>query len=260
VSAVTVIDRNNGLTPRAFDRPGTGANDPLMKTKLARLQAETGRRNAQEQIEFVLREEFAGETAVVSSFGSESAVLLHMVAEVDPTTPVLFINTGKLFGETLRYRDRLQDLLGLGDIRTLAPHPADRAAKDPDGTLWARDTDACCNFRKVIPIRRALEGFAAQITGRKRFQTQARAEMRAVEYFDGRFRFNPLSDWTQGDLEAYIARHNLPRHPLVDDGYPSIGCMPCTRRVHVGESYRDGRWSGLDKDECGIHGVDGEGI
>jgi len=260
VSVATVIDRNKGLTPRAFDLPGTGANDPLIKAKLARLQAEMGRRNAQEQIEFVLREEFAGETAVVSSFGSESAVLLHMVAEVDPTTPVLFINTGKLFAETLRYRDRLQDLLGLGDIRTLAPHPLDRAAEDPDGTLWARDTDACCNFRKVIPIRRALEGFAAQITGRKRFQTQARAEMRAVEYFDGRFRFNPLSDWTQADLEAYIGRHNLPRHPLVEDGYPSIGCMPCTRRVHAGEAYRDGRWSGLDKDECGIHGVDGEGI
>ena len=260
MSVATVIDRSKGLTPRAFDLPGSGANDPLIKARLTRLQAEAGRRNALEQIEFVLREEFAGETAVVSSFGSESAVLLHLVAEVDPTTPVLFINTGKLFAETLRYRDRLQDLLGLGDIRTLAPHPADRAAKDPDGTLWARDTDACCNFRKVIPIRRALEGFAAQITGRKRFQTQARAEMRAVEYFDGRFRFNPLSDWTQADLEAYITRHNLPRHPLVEDGYPSIGCMPCTRRVHVGEAYRDGRWAGLDKDECGIHGVDGEGI
>ena len=260
MSVATVIDRNKGLTPRAFDLPGSGANDPIIKAKLARLQAEAGRHNALEQIEFVLREEFVGETAVVSSFGSESAVLLHLVAEVDPTTPVLFINTGKLFAETLRYRDRLQDLLGLGDIRTLAPHPADRAAKDPDGTLWARDTDACCNFRKVIPIRRALEGFAAQITGRKRFQTQARAEMRAVEYFDGRFRFNPLSDWTQADLEAYITRHNLPRHPLVEDGYPSIGCMPCTRRVHVGEAYRDGRWAGLDKDECGIHGVDGEGI
>jgi len=260
VSVATVIDRSKGLTPRAFDLPGSGANDPLIKARLTRLQAEAGRRNALEQIEFVLREEFAGETAVVSAFGSESAVLLHLVAEVDPTTPVLFINTGKLFAETLRYRDRLQDLLGLGDIRTLAPHPADRAAKDPDGTLWARDTDACCNFRKVIPIRRALEGFAAQITGRKRFQTQARAEMRAVEYFDGRFRFNPLSDWTQADLEAYITRHNLPRHPLVEDGYPSIGCMPCTRRVHVGEAYRDGRWAGLDKDECGIHGVDGEGI
>jgi phosphoadenosine phosphosulfate reductase len=256
----TVINRGKGLAPRAFDRPGTGANDPLIKAKLARLQAEAERRDAQGQIELALRDEFPGETAVVSSFGSESAVLLHMVAEIDPTTPVLFINTGKLFGETLRYRDRLQDLLGLGDMRTLGPHPADRAQKDPDGTLWSRDTDACCNFRKVVPIRRALEGFAAQITGRKRFQTQARADMRAVEYFDGRFRFNPLGEWTQADLEAYIARYNLPRHPLVEDGYPSIGCMPCTRRLHAGETYRDGRWAGLDKDECGIHGVDGEGI
>jgi phosphoadenosine phosphosulfate reductase len=126
--------------------------------------------------------------------------------------------------------------------------------------LWSRDTDACCNFRKVIPIRRALEGFAAQITGRKRFQTNARHNMHAVEYFDGRFRFNPLASWSQADLETYIAEHNVPKHPLVDDGYPSIGCMPCTRRVQTGENYRDGRWSGLDRDECGIHGRDGEGI
>lgn len=259
-ATATIIDRSKGLTPRAFDLPGQGANDPLVKAGLARLQAAAENRDAHGIIELALKEEFAGETAVVSSFGSESAVLLHMVAEIDPTTPILFINTGKLFGETLRYRDRLQDVLGLGDIRSLGPHPADRAAKDPDGTLWARDVDACCEFRKVVPIRRALEGFAAQITGRKRFQTHARAHMPVVEFHDGRFRFNPLSAWSQADLEAYIARHDLPKHPLVDDGYPSIGCMPCTRRVHVGESYRDGRWSGLDKDECGIHGVDGEGI
>ena len=217
-------------------------------------------RDAHGILELALKEELAGETAVVSSFGSESAVLLHLVAEIDPTTPILFLNTGKLFGETLRYRDRLQDELGLGDIRTLGPHPADRATIDPEGTLWARDTDACCNFRKVVPMRRALEGFAAQITGRKRFQTHARHDMHTVEYFEGRFRINPLADWSQTDLETYIAKRNLPKHPLVEDGYPSIGCMPCTRRIQAGEGYRDGRWSGLDKDECGIHGLDGEGI
>jgi len=260
VSAVTVIDRASGLAPRAFDRAGSGASDPAIRARLARLQRESEKRDAVGILELALKEEFPEETAVVSSFGSESAVLLHLVAQVDPTTPVLFINTGKLFGETLRYRDRLQDVLGLGDIRTLGPHPSDRALSDPDGTLWSRDTEACCNFRKVVPIRRALEGFAAQITGRKRFQTQARAQMRKVEFHDGRFRFNPLAEWSQADLEAYIARHALPKHPLVDDGYPSIGCMPCTRRVHSGEGYRDGRWSGQDKDECGIHGVDGEGI
>jgi phosphoadenosine phosphosulfate reductase len=188
-------------------------------------------------------------------------VLLHMIAQIDPTTPVIFLNTGKLFGETLRYRDRLQDELGLVDVRSIGPHPADRAAQDPNGELWAKSTDACCNFRKVIPLKRALEGFSAQITGRKRFQTNARSQMESVEFFEGRFRFNPLTDWTLADIEAYMAEHNLPAHPLVEDGYPSIGCMPCTRRVLSGEGYRDGRWSGLDKDECGIHtGVDGEGI
>jgi len=259
-ATVTVIDHARGIGPRAFDRPGSGANDPLVKAKLAQLQAAAQGRDAQGILELALCGEFKGETAVVSSFGSESAVLLHLVASIDPNTPILFLNTGKLFGETLRYRDRLQELLGLGDLRSLAPHPIDRATRDPEGNLWSRDPDACCSFRKVVPLKRALEGFAAQVTGRKRFQTKERSAMQTVEYFEGRFRFNPLADWSLDDLEAYVVKHNLPRHPLVDDGYPSIGCMPCTRRVQAGESYRDGRWSGLDKDECGIHGVDGEGI
>ncbi len=253
MSSVTVISG----APRASDK--VQALDAATISKLAQLQAEAGGLDAKGILALALRE-FPGKVAMVSSFGSESAVMLHLLAEVDPNAPVLFLNTGKLFGETLRYRDRLQDALGLGDVRSLAPHPADRQALDPEGTLWSRDTDACCNFRKVVPLRRALDGFDAQITGRKRFQTRERTSMQPVEYFDGRFRFNPLADWSQADLEAYVIEHDLPRHPLVDDGYPSIGCMPCTRRVKSGESYRDGRWSGLDKDECGIHGVDGEGI
>ena len=257
-ASVTVID--NIRRPRAFDRLGAGIIDPATRAKLAQLRAAAQGRDASGLLELALGGEFAGQAAVVSSFGSESAVLLHLVAAIDPNTPVLFLNTGKLFGETLRYRDRLQEQLGLGDIRSLAPHPVERAGRDPDGTLWSRDTDACCNFRKVLPLKRALEGFAAQITGRKRFQTAERATIMPIEYFEGRFRFNPLADWSLADLEGYRNKHDLPRHPLVDDGYPSIGCMPCTRRVQVGESYRDGRWSGLEKDECGIHGVDGEGI
>ena len=258
---VTVIDQARGIAPRAFDRQGLGARDPLTATRLAKLEAAAEGRDAAGILRLALKEEFPGQTAIISSFGSESAVLLHMVASIDPTTPVLFLNTGKLFGETLRYRDRLQDVLGLTDVRTIGPHPDDRARLDPEGTLWSRNTDACCDFRKVVPVKRALHGFTAQVTGRKRFQTSARAEMKTVEYFDGRFRFNALADWTQADLEAYTTEHDIPRHPLVEDGYPSIGCMPCTRRVQAGESYRDGRWSGLDKDECGIHlGVDGDGI
>lgn len=257
----TVIDRSRGQMPRAFDRGSVEASNPELQGRLGRLEAAARGRDAHGILELALRQEFPRRTAVVSSFGSESVVLLHLVAQIDPGAPVLFLNTGKLFGETLRYRDRLQDEFGLTDIRSLAPDPKDRLEKDPDGTLWSRDTDACCNFRKVIPIRKALLGFDAQVTGRKRFQTRARAEMTPVELFEGRFRFNPLASWTLADLEAYAAKHKLPRHPLVEDGYPSIGCIPCTRRVAAGESYRDGRWSGLAKDECGIHdGVDGEGI
>lgn len=260
-ATVTVIDRSRGVIPRAFDRVGSGAAEPMVIAKLAQLQAAARGRDAHGILELALKGEFAGKSAVVSSFGAESAVLLHLVAEIDPNTPILFLNTGKLFGETLRYRDRLQDMLGLGDIRSLAPNRADRTRFDPEGTLWSRDTDTCCNFRKVIPLKLALEPFAAQITGRKRFQTRERAEMQAVEFFEGRFRFNPLANWTLRDLETYTVKHDLPRHPLVEDGYPSIGCMPCTRRVAAGEDYRAGRWSDEDKDECGIHaGVDGEGI
>ena len=193
---------------------------------------------------------------MVSSFGAESAVLLHMVAEIDPNTPILFLNTGKLFGETLRYRDRLQDVLGLGDVRTLAPILADRAARDPDGTLWSRDTDACCDFRKVDPARPR----AGAVRGPDH-RPQALPDPRARRHAGGGIFRRPLP------LQSAVATgrwpiwkptssaHNLPRHPLVEDGYPSIGCMPCTRRVQAGEDYRAGRWAGLDKDECGIHGV-----
>ncbi len=259
--SVTVIDRRKDFGPRAFDRINTAAQDPVTQARLAALRAKAEGRDAQGLLRLAIEDAFPGRVAAVSSFGSESAVLLHMVAQIDPATPILFLNTGKLFGETLRYRDRLQDVLGLSDLRAIGPHPADRARLDPEGALWSRDTDACCGFRKVAPVRRALEGFDAQITGRKRFQTNARAEMQPVEFFEGRVRFNPLADWSQAQLAVYLAEHDLPRHPLVDDGYPSIGCMPCTRRIQSGEGYRDGRWSGLEKDECGIHvGMDGEGI
>jgi phosphoadenosine phosphosulfate reductase len=258
-AGVTVIDSSRG--PRAFDRASDHVSDPADRTRLEELRRAAEGLDAAGILELALRQAFPGRTAVVSSFGAESAVLLHLVAAIDPATPILFLNTGKLFGETLRYRDRLQDLLGLTDLRSIGPDPRERAGRDPDGVLWSRDPDSCCHFRKVLPVRRALEGFAASVTGRKRFQTNARAQMQPVEYFEGRFRFNPLSAWTLMDLDDYFLAHGLPRHPLVDDGYPSIGCMPCTRRVQSGEAYRDGRWAGIEKDECGIHtGVDGEGI
>ena len=214
----------------------------------------------------VLQHEFKDEICVVSSFGAESAVLLHMVAQIDPTTPVIFLNTGKLFGETLRYRDRLQTLLGLTDLRSIGPHPTDLAEKDSNEDLWQKNNDMCCHIRKNLPQERALKGFKAVLTGRKRFQTSQRGSMQRIEIDDeaaARLRINPLADFTLEDLQAYLETHNLPKHPLVKDGYLSIGCMPCTDKVKEGDDYRSGRWSEQDKEECGMHGTEfvyGEGI
>ena len=185
-----------------------------------------------------------------------------MISEIDPTVPVIMLNTGKLFGETLRYRDRLQEKLGLMDVRSVAPDPRELSNEDAKGGLWQRDTDACCDLRKVRPQARAVEPFDALITGRKRFQTGTRSQMQIIEKdTDGRYKINPLANWDLDQLKAYIEDHNLPRHPLVKDGYLSIGCMPCTNRVEEGGDYRSGRWSDSAKDECGIHlNIDGDGI
>lgn len=238
-------------------------------TRLEALRAAYAGVAGQALLEAMIKQEFPGEIAVVSSFGAESVVLLHMVSEIDPMVPVIFLNTGKLFGETLRYRDRLQDRLGLTDIRVAGPHPGDLATKDPAGGLWNSDPNGCCFIRKVLPLERALTGFAASITGRKRFQTHTRAALAAIEEeavrdSDAtRFKINPLVQWDLAALDTYIERARLPRHPLVKDGYLSIGCMPCTEQVPDGGGYRDGRWVGRDKDECGIHlpiNQDGDGI
>ena len=193
--------------------------------------------------------EFAGRIALSSSFGAEAAVLLHMVAEIDPATPVLFLDTGKLFGETKRYRKELTERLGLTDVRDLRPEPADLEARDADGILWQTAPDTCCYVRKVLPLRRALQDFDAWINGRKRFQGALREDIALVEEFEGRIKLNPLANWTRTMLQDYIEAHDLPRHPLIADGFASIGCMPCTAPADS----RDGRWAGREKTECGIH-------
>lgn len=196
---------------------------------------------------------FGDDLALVSSFGAESAVLLHLVSRVDPSIPVLFIDTRKLFPDTLRYRDALVARFGLSDVRTLGPAQDDIATLDPGGALWMRDTDACCNIRKVLPLARGLSGFSAWISGRKRFQASTRSDIPVFESDGARIKVNPLADWDPSDLRAYIAAEDLPPHPLVAKGYPSIGCMPCTSPVAEGEDPRAGRWRGREKTECGIH-------
>lgn len=201
----------------------------------------------------MVEREFPGRIAVVSSFGSEAAVVLDLVTQVDPSTPVIFLQTGKLFAETLPYRARLAKFLGLTDVRDIEADPAELVRQDPDGSLWQRDPDACCNLRKVRPLERALAGFDAWITGRKWTQGGVRSALETVEYVDGRLKINPLATWTREQVEAAFAARKLPPHPLVGEGYLSIGCEPCTSRVSPGEPLRAGRWRGRDKTECGIH-------
>jgi len=202
----------------------------------------------------LIRERFAGRIALVSAFGAESAVLLHMAATIDPGLPVIFLDTGKLFSETLAYRDALAARLGLTDLRIARPDPGLLGTVDPAGSLWRRDPDRCCDLRKVIPLDAALAPFDAWISGRKRFQGGDRAALEAVEFgTDWRIKINPLANWTEADIDAYFARHDLPPHPLLAAGYRSIGCAPCTRAVRAGEDPRAGRWDGSGKTECGIH-------
>ena len=196
---------------------------------------------------------YRGGIAAVSSFGTESAVLLHMVAAVDRHTPVLFLDTGLLFEETLTYRDQLADRLGLTDIRVFRPDEAEIRSRDPDSMLWSENPDACCAFRKVVPLERALGGFEAWFNGRKRFHGESRSALPVVEADGTRVKFNPLANIPADELKSYFERHDLPRHPLQALGFSSIGCMPCTSRTRQGEGVRAGRWRGTGKTECGIH-------
>jgi phosphoadenosine phosphosulfate reductase len=229
-------------------------SEPLPTTdEQAALIGRYGHLSGEALLRPMIEREFRGRIALVSSFGAEAAVLLHMVASIDRGVPVLFIDTGKLFGETLRYRDALAARLGLADVRTLRPDPAHVARADGDGMLWHRDADGCCGLRKVAPLGAALHGFAAWISGRKRFHGGLRAGLPAVECLDGRLKLNPLATWTAPEIDAAFAARGLPPHPLAAEGYASVGCMPCTAPAAAGADRRAGRWAGSAKTECGIH-------
>lgn len=240
---------------RSVDRIDTGPrftdNDAVRLNRMFRGSS------TQELLEAVIKDGLAGDVTTVSSFGAESAVLLHLIAQVNPGLPVLFLETGKHFPETLAYRDELVGQLGLTNLINLKPDAADLAAKDDSGLRWSYDPDGCCEIRKVIPLAKALENFDASFTGRKAFQSSTRANLPRFEVdtsdAQGRLKINPLIDWSADDITAYFAEHDLPAHPLVAQGFPSIGCSPCTHKVAPGEDPRSGRWKGWDKTECGIH-------
>lgn len=209
-------------------------------------------------LDHALRDAQVGRIALVSSFGAESVVLLHMISVRDRTTPVLFLDTEMLFPETLDYQQEVAAKLRLSDVRVIRPDRTALFLRDPDAMLNRSNPDACCALRKAEPLQAALSGFDAWITGRKRFQGGARGDLDFFEAgSDGRIKVNPLAHWERGDVADYIVNNRLPRHPMVARGYPSLGCAPCTTQVGTGENPRDGRWRGQEKTECGIHFADG---
>jgi len=235
----------------AKPRPLEAAPDLLPEVdRLNLLYAEL---SAQEIVEHSVRDHFAGAVTAVSSFGADSAVLLHIVAGIDRHMPVLFLDTGKHFDETLSYRDALVSDLGLTNVQVLNPLDEALARLDPDGRLHQSSTDACCDIRKVEPLARGVAPYRAWFTGRKRHQASTRAAMPVFETVGERVRINPLARWTTADQAAYMRAHALRENPLVAYGYLSIGCFPCTQPVQPGGDERSGRWAGEAKIECGIH-------
>lgn len=216
--------------------------------------------DAQTLLRHALDDGQIGPVALVSSFGAESVVLLHMIAKIDPATPVIFLDTEMLFPETLTYQREVAASLGLTDVRVITPDRNAVLTEDVDGILHLADTDACCDLRKTRPLEKALQGFGGWITGRKQFQNGQRAQLPLYEKDGRRIKINPLAGWSSQDLNEYMDKHSLPRHPLVSQGYPSIGCMPCTTRVGAYEDPRAGRWRGSEKTECGIHFEDGRAV
>lgn len=227
-------------------RLGPAAEAALLDQRLAGASTDEVLRTA-------ITEAFPGQIALVSAFGAESAVLLHLVARIDPATPVIFIDTGRHFAETPAYGRDLAARLGLRDVRIIGPTEDEIHRHDPRLDRARRDPDACCAFRKVVPLERALEPFRAWITGRKRYQAVTRAEVKLFEAERRWIKVSPLAAWSADAIEAYRLVHGLPAHPLVAEGFASIGCAPCTTKVEAGEDSRAGRWRGQEKTECGIH-------
>ena len=219
----------------------------------SRLESRFARVKASSLVRLVIDDLYPGRVALVSSFGADAAALLHMVAQVDRATPVVFVDTGQHFPETLAYRDELCAALGLKNVISATPRAETVAEEDPEKFLFANDPDRCCEIRKIRPLAEALDGYDAWITGRKGFQSATRATLPLFEAEGERVKVNPLVGWSATDVLKYIAEAGLPRHPLVAKGFPSIGCLPCTSAVRPGEDVRAGRWRGRGKTECGIH-------
>ena len=253
--ALTIWQRR--AAARGAPPPAPGGDGPQPEVDLQalakRLNTELAGADAAAIVKAALDPGLGLKTAAISSFGAESAALLDLIAEEDASLPVVFLETGQHFFQTLQYRSQLTKTLGLTDVRLVTPDAGEKADLDARDDLWKTDADACCDLRKTRPLARATVGFSALITGRKRHQNSVRAALKPFEVLDGVLRINPLADWTAEAVEDHLIAHALPRHPLVEQGYLSLGCHTCTQPVKDGEDARSGRWSGIEKTECGIH-------
>ncbi|GHA14875.1 hypothetical protein GCM10007989_06980 [Devosia pacifica] len=234
--------------------PRQHQHDPLRELGIVALNGMFDEMDALGVLQHAATQILPGDMAIVSSFGADSAVLLHLVSEVDKNMPIYFLETGKHFTETLAYVETLKQRLGLTNVIPIYPSSEDLARFDPDGTLWETDPDSCCHIRKTEPLEPITEQFGGWVTGRKRYQTAERGVLPHFELTsDDRIKINPLAYFSDADVAAYKAEHDLPEHPLYAHGYKSIGCAPCTSAVGEGEDPRAGRWRGFNKRECGIH-------
>ncbi|MBL4619914.1 MAG: phosphoadenylyl-sulfate reductase [Marinicaulis sp.] len=225
-----------------------------LEGRARRLAMQYSNAKARDILERAINHEFKGRVALVSSFGAESATLLHLVSEIDDAVPIIFLDTEKHFAQTLSYRKKLASQFGLRNIIDIKPDASAIEAHDPNGDLWNLNADACCTLRKVKPLAGALAPFDAWITGRKQFHGGGRVHLPPFEATPTHIKVNPLIHWSRDDVASYADAHELPAHPLIAQGYPSIGCWPCTHPVADGDDVRAGRWRGAAKTECGIHG------
>jgi phosphoadenosine phosphosulfate reductase len=201
-------------------------------------------------------ETFGGSLAMTSSFQQQSLTLLHIVSTVAPRLPVFFLDTGYHFEQTIAFRTLVAEQFGL-DVYDIRPEMSRKEQEAKYGTdLPSTNPDLCCYLNKVLPLQTAMRGYRAWITGIRRDQSPARANAPIVDIReDGICKIAPLATWTRDAVWRYIEFHQLPKHPLYQQGYKSIGCAPCTQPIQEGEDERAGRWPGRKKAECGLHTV-----
>ena len=207
--------------------------------------------DSEKLLRIMIKDIFYKKIAVTSSFGAESAVILHLVSQIKKNIPVIFLNTEKLFSETLKYLETIKKKLKLNNIKIFKPDTDYLKKYDVNNDLYKTDPNLCCHIRKVLPLRKSMENYNAWINGRKRFHSTERSNLKKIEIINGLIKINPLVDWSFKKIKNYMINNNLPEHPIVAEGYKSIGCQPCTSKTK--DSIRDGRWSDSLKSECGIH-------